>query len=473
MNLQMKRIYPAILSLAIAASAIAAPIDEARKLYREGDYAAAAEQARKLVKRSPRDGNANFVLGASLMKLGETAEAVAPLKQAESRGVTEASQMLAEYALEQYDVEQADAHLEKWAATVAKSRNKKLPEEHQTLSSRLVLLRNMLERVEQIEIVDSLSVDSLSFFEAYRLSPQAGRILPPDALQSIGASGAGPLSVAYMPENNSEILWASTDTAGVYSLYGAGILDDGTLDHPGPLSDNLAEGGSALFPFLMPDGMTLYFANNGENSLGGYDIFMTRRSDDGYYQPQNVGMPYNSPDNDFLLAIDEASGLGWWATDRNHIPGKVTIYVFIPSQMRRNASPDDPNLAALAKLSDISLTRKPDTDYKALLEKRLPAENASSANKSKPRFALDMGNGKVYTALSDFRSERARSAMLEYLAASVALRRHLEQEDALRAKYGSGDRSVADAIVRSEAETSAMRTRIASLRNSVIRLENQ
>ncbi len=42
MNLQMKRIYPAILSLAIAASSIAAPIDEARKLYREGDYAAAA-----------------------------------------------------------------------------------------------------------------------------------------------------------------------------------------------------------------------------------------------------------------------------------------------------------------------------------------------------------------------------------------------------------------------------------------------
>ena len=34
-------------------------------------------------------------------------------------------------------------------------------------------------------------------------------------------------------------------------------------------------------------------------------------------------------------------------------------------------------------------------------------------------------------------------------------------------------RSVADAIVRSEAETSTMRTRIASLRNSVIRLENQ
>ena len=95
----------------------------------------------------------------------------------------------------------------------------------------------------------------------------------------------------------------------------------------------------------MPDGVTLYFANNGENSLGGYDIFMTRRSDgDGegkeYFQPQNVGMPYNSPFNDFMMAIDEASGLGWWATDRNQIPGKVTVYVFIPSQMRVNVEPD-------------------------------------------------------------------------------------------------------------------------------------
>lgn len=456
----------------MAWSATAAPIDEVRKLYRDGDYAAAAEQARKIVKRSPRDGNANYYLGASLMQLGEAQEAIAPLKQAESRGVTDASKMLAEYAMEQYDVDQADAHLEKWEATVAKSRNKKLPEEHQALSSRLVMLRNMLERVEHIEIVDSLSVDSASFFEAYRLSPQAGRILPPDLLGHIG-TGIGPMSVAYMPENNSEILWASVDTAGTYTLYGAGILDDGTLDHPAPLSDELSEGGSALFPFLMPDGMTLYFANNGENSLGGYDIFMTRRSDDGYYRPQNVGMPYNSPDNDFLLAIDEASGLGWWATDRNHIPGKLTIYVFVPSQMRRNASPDDPNLAALAKLSDISLTRNPDTDYKELLASRLPAENAAQGNKSAPRFALDMGNGKVYTSLADFRSERARSAMLEYLALSVSLRRHLSAEEAMRAKYGAGDKSLAEAIIKSENETDAMRARAASLKNSVIRLENQ
>ena len=199
---------------------------------------------------------------------------------------------------------------------------------------------------------------------------------------------------------------------------------------------------------------------------------MTRRTDDGYFVPQNMGMPYNTPDNDFMLAIDETTGLGWWATDRNHIPGKITVYVFMPSQMRVNADPDDPNLAAMARLSDISLMQNPDTDYQALLDSRLPEANASAGNaKSSPRFAIDMGNGKVYTSLSDFKNESAKSAMLEYLAAEVALRRQIAAEEALREKYRNGDTSLTDAILDSERNTAAMRTRAASLRNAAIRLE--
>ena len=97
----------------------------------------------------------------------------------------------------------------------------------------------------------------------------------------------------------------------------AGILDDGSLDHPMPMDSTLAEGADSAFPFLMPDGVTLYFANNGGNSLGGYDIFMTRRSDDAdgrsYMQPQNIGMPYNSPYDDYMLAIDaQRISLRFW-----------------------------------------------------------------------------------------------------------------------------------------------------------------
>ncbi|MDE6121228.1 MAG: hypothetical protein K2F63_05510, partial [Muribaculaceae bacterium] len=172
------------------------------------------------------------------------------------------------------------------------------------------------------------------------------------------------------------------------------------------------------------------------------------------------------------LCISDRSGLGWWATDRNAAPGKVNIYIYIPSAMRVNASPDDPDLSALARLTDLSLTRKEGTDYKALLEARLPfAADDNPENRNSPRFAIDNGHGKVYTALSDFRNERARSSMLEALATESELRKHLAKENELREKWRKGDHSVRQAIMHSEEQTAQLRSRIASLRNAAVRLE--
>ncbi len=463
-----------------ASVASAGPIDQARQLYNDGDYEAVVEKMRPVVKRSPRDGNANYFLGASLYALGQLDEAVKPLETAEGRGVADAARILAIMALDRYDASDASKHIDAWAAALTKSKKPK-SEEFEFISRRAIQLGNMLDRVECIEVIDSINVDSATFFEVYRLSSAAGSLLPPDAVSRLGVGGdANELSVAYMPENRSELLWAAADTSGCFNLYGADILDDGSIDHSTILDDALREGGSAQFPFLMPDGVTLYFANNGENSLGGYDIFMTRRSDgDGegkeYFQPQNVGMPYNSPFNDFMMAIDEASGLGWWATDRNQIPGKVTVYVFIPSQMRVNVEPDNPNLADIARLSSIALTQKEGVDYAEMLRTHLPGRNDAGVTQSasSPAFALDMGNGKIYYSLNDFKNDRARSAMLEALATDASLRKQLKDEEALRERYRNGDRTVSRAILDSEKQTAQLRRRAMSQRNNAVRLEKQ
>lgn len=457
--------------------AAAAPVDEGKRLYREGDYEAAVEVLRPVVRRTPRDGNANYYLGASLTALGRADEADPYLRKAAERGVNDAWRLLALRALELYNVDDAGECLDSWRDKLTRTR-KTVPEELTEMNSRLVRMRNMLDRVERIEILDSIVVPSADFFTSYRLSSEAGKILPPEAVTRVGAGEDGAeLSVAYMPESRSEILWAQADTTGTFSLYSAGILDDGTLDNNAQLDEALAEGGSALFPFLMPDGVTLYFANNGENSLGGYDIFMTSRTDgdDGgtaYFQPQNIGMPYNSPYDDYMLAIDEASGLGWWATDRNQIPDSLTIYVFKPSSVRVNVEPSDPNLAALARLSDISLTRTEGVDYAAMLQNMLPAATDASMAGNGDVFAVDMGNGRVYTRLADFRNDRARSAMVEYLGALTSLRREEERLAALREEYRGGDTSVASRILDAEHEQQNSRRRLRTLLNNAVRLEN-
>ncbi len=242
-----------------------------------------------------------------------------------------------------------------------------------------------------------------------------------------------------------------------------------------PMDSTLAEGADSAFPFLMPDGVTLYFANNGGNSLGGYDIFMTRRSDDAdgrsYMQPQNIGMPYNSPYDDYMLAIDENSGLGWWATDRNRIPDSLTVYVFVPAQMRVNVEVSDPNLARLARLSDISLTRHEGVDYDAMLRQRLPKASPADTEAGNV-FSIDIA-GKVYTTLADFSNPDAKSAMAEYLAADAALRRLTSSLDGLRWKYAAGDRSVGHDIIEGEAEQVRLRKRMQTLRNSAVRMETK
>ena len=54
-------------------------------------------------------------------------------------------------------------------------------------------------------------------------------------------------------------------------------------------------------PSISEDGKTLYFASEAHNSMGGYDIFKSTLSDGGVWtEPQNLGYPINTSDDDFF-----------------------------------------------------------------------------------------------------------------------------------------------------------------------------
>lgn len=458
-----------LLFLPLAAFA-AKPIDEAKAAYNNGDYDSAVAQLRSILRRTPKDGTANYYLGMSCLALGDTREATEALLKAESRGVAAASKELAELALQQYRTDDAEEHLDSWASAMRKSK-KQTPDDFNEMTSRLVMLKNMLERVERIEIIDSVTVDAADFFTRYPLSPEAGRLLPASALPpQYFRDGT---RMVYRPQNGREVIWAMPDSTGVYTLVAAGILDDGTMEAPSVIEGNPGEGGDADFPFLMPDGVTLYFANNGENSLGGYDIFMTRRNDDGsLLQPQNMGMPYNSPANDYMLAIDETTGLGWWATDRNAPEGKVTVYTFIPSETRNNYDPDDPETADRARITSIAATQVPGKDYQALLASASEAasrQGDTDAPQSSD-FVFSLGDGTVITSASQLKDIKAREALKQWLHTRDTIRRTQAQLSALRSSLKSGNRSARSEILRLERTLPKLRTELRANANRVVRL---
>lgn len=323
----------------------------------------------------------------------------------------------------------------------------------------LRLASEFMERVEKIEVIDSLAVPRDEFFRAYRLSPSAGRI-------TVAAAPA--VGTMHTSESGDHRFSAAPDSTGRLRLTEQIRLTDGSWSDP-EVIDALMPDADAAYPFMMADGTTLYFAARGPESIGGYDIFVASRDPDdaSWLAPQNLGMPYNSPADDYLLAIDETAGLGWWATDRNHLPDDmITIYIFAPADIRVNVDSEADDLVQRARLNPWRITQTPGREYPELPE---PQTEPAPA----PEFILPLGHGTVYTRYSDFRSADARSLMRTLASRRAEAEKRLARLSAMRRAWANGRHSTSDAalIRRLESETEADRREMARLRREIARIE--
>jgi tetratricopeptide (TPR) repeat protein len=81
-------------------------------------------------------------------------------------------------------------------------------------------------------------------------------------------------------------------------------------------------------PFIHPDGRTLYFASEGHDSMGGFDIFSSRMDNEGEWTiPQNIGYPINTVDDDVFFVTSADSRRAYFSSDRNGGKGLKDIYM--------------------------------------------------------------------------------------------------------------------------------------------------
>lgn len=96
-------------------------------------------------------------------------------------------------------------------------------------------------------------------------------------------------------------------------------------------------------PFLSADGKTLYFASQGHNSMGGFDIFYSTLGDDGEWsKPVNIGYPLNTVEDDLFFAPAANSKRAYYSSQKEGGYGLKDIYVV--------DMPDSPVEADLAVL---------------------------------------------------------------------------------------------------------------------------
>lgn len=84
-----------------------------------------------------------------------------------------------------------------------------------------------------------------------------------------------------------------------------------------------------MAPFLHPDGRSLFFASEGHNGMGGYDIFVCRRLLNGTWsEPVNLGTPVNTEKNEISFVVSADGKKCYVSSDRDGGFGGYDIYVF-------------------------------------------------------------------------------------------------------------------------------------------------
>ncbi|TAH27353.1 MAG: hypothetical protein EAZ07_01995 [Cytophagales bacterium] len=80
-------------------------------------------------------------------------------------------------------------------------------------------------------------------------------------------------------------------------------------------------------PQIMPDGVTMYFSNNGPNSIGGLDIFKTIQKDNVWSIPQNIGFPVNTPEHEVHISLTSDGRKGYFSSHKSDSYGEDDIYL--------------------------------------------------------------------------------------------------------------------------------------------------
>jgi outer membrane protein OmpA-like peptidoglycan-associated protein len=97
----------------------------------------------------------------------------------------------------------------------------------------------------------------------------------------------------------------------------------GEAENPGPVVNTIEDEDGV---FLHPDGQTLYFSSKGHSCMGGYDVFKSSLVDGHWSQPENLGWPVNSPDDDLFFVLTANGTTGHFSSVRPNGLGEDDLY---------------------------------------------------------------------------------------------------------------------------------------------------
>lgn len=460
----MKRIKLLIISALICVLSNAQTLQQGRNYFLQGDYEKAKPIMLKYLKQKPDAADRNYWYGICCMETGEKDKAVPYLEKAAAKKIFKAYRALGDYYLGKEDYQPAINNYEafvKGISTDKELHDAALEDSLTRATDSLKVLFRMLRNTSRVCFIDSFQVSKEQLFENYILGESTGSFYPAGSFFDDDSEGE-----VFLPEMEQSILYSRRDDDGQFRLFSKFKSFDRWTDET-PIQ-GLDTDGDLRYPFLLNDGVTIYYAATGSESLGGLDIFVSRynTATGRYLKPENIGMPFNSEANDYLYVVDEANDLGWFATDRRQPKDTVCIYVFIPSERFSKFNYEEGDTLAIHRAARIISIADTQSDLVAVRAARqrltlLRYELTEKAQKGSFTYIID--DLTTYHELSDFKSKEAADLFQRWTELKDQYETDLAKLERQRDEFANASRQ----------EKERMRSQLLEFEEKVLKLEQQ
>jgi tetratricopeptide (TPR) repeat protein len=435
-------------------------LQQGRNLFAKGDYEAAKPIMLKYLKQKPADASRNYWYGVCLMETGYPEEAIAYLNKSIPK-IVRAYRYIGDYYCAKELYAEAIDNYELFVSGFKADKelhNDSIEDLYTQKADSLRTLFRMIRNTNKVCVIDSFIVSKDELFNSYITDASTGSFSSYSEFFNQDIQGD-----VFLPEMENSVVFSRQEN-GKFKLYQSFRSFDSWVDESA--INGLESDGDLRYPFIQNDGITIYYADNGSNSIGGYDIFVSRynSSTDRYLVPENIGMPFNSPANDYLYVIDEVNNLGWFATDRRQPEDTVCIYVFIPDERRSKYNYEGGDTAAIHNAAKLMSIKETQTDLEEVRAARqrltlLAYDIRDKEKQIENIFVID--DLTDYRSENDFQSPEARTLYLRWLELKQTYSDNANRLDNMRTKYHQS----------SKQERDNMKQQLLELENSVLSAE--
>lgn len=396
-------------------------VSEAENFFNSGNFASAAVIYEQMLAKKPTDALNNYRLARCYYEMGNLPRAI-PLFEIAKDKFPASYFYIGLYNKEKYHFEEAKAEFETYLAAAT---DPVFIKKANTLLRQTTLCAEMIKRVEDITLIDSIIVDKNEFISAYNIANDIGKLS-----MSVEKNNTQTFDRMNFTTERGDRRIFSQLMGGQLDIFSSYKLTDEQWSDPVPISQEINTLSNENYPFLMTDGLTFYFASDGEQSIGGYDIFITRfnPAKNDFYTPENIGMPFNSPYNDYMMVVDDMHGIGCFASDRFQPKGKVVIYSFLFNAEKKIIRSD--NYDNMIKYAQLKLARKADKINLGNFQ----GSEQKNQNKNAD-FQFFINSNTTYHSISDFKNAEAINLFQQFETDRINIEKSKEKLEKLRSDY--------------------------------------